>query len=150
MTLRRSSVLALALVAMVAFGVASCGKPDHEAGGPEPAQVKPITGSVLHLVTLSPLAMRELGVETQPVRATATAGGGTTTVIPLTAVIYDPAGKSWAYTVSAPRTFVRRAIVIDHMDGDVVFLRSGPPVGAPVVTVGDAELLGAEYGVGEE
>ncbi len=150
MTWRRSSVLALALLAVVALGVAGCGKPDHEVGGPEPAQVKPIAGSALHLVTLSPLAMRELGVQTQPVRVAATAGGGTTTVIPLTAVIYDPAGKSWAYTVSAPRTFVRKAIVIDRIDGDRVFLRSGPPAGAPVVTVGDAELLGAEYGVGEE
>jgi len=42
------------------------------------------------------------------------------------------------------------AVRIGVRDGDEVLLRSGPPPGTPVVTVGAPELLGAEYGVGEE
>ena len=99
-----------------------------------------------------------MGIRTQPVRSAPSAAAARRrhradaelTVIPLAAVIYDPQGRSWTYTIAAPRTFVRRAIVIDRIDGDEAFLRSGPPVGTPVVTVGAPELLGAEYGVGEE
>ena len=72
------------------------------------------------------------------------------TAIPLAAVIYDPKGRPWTYTIAGPRTYVRKAIVIDRISGDTVLLRSGPPVGTPVVIVGASELLGAEYGVGEE
>ena len=36
-------------------------------------------------------------------------------------------------------------VVIDHVDGDNAVLRSGPPAGTSVVTVGGAELLGTEY-----
>jgi hypothetical protein len=71
-------------------------------------------------------------------------------VIPLSALIYDPQGRSWTYVKLAARTFVRRAVVVDHIDGDTVYLSAGPRLGTPVVTAGAPELLGAEYGVGEE
>lgn len=144
----------------------------------QPAQIRLIPGSAdLHRVTLTQEAVSDVGIRTAPVRAATTAKAGTPqggaraltvtaattaragtprggarvlTVIPLTAVIYDPQGRSWTYVTPAPRTFVRQAITIDHMVGDQVYLRSGPAVGTPVVTVGAAELLGAEYGVGEE
>ncbi|HLZ38593.1 MAG TPA: hypothetical protein VKP64_12735 [Mycobacteriales bacterium] len=77
----------------------------------------------------------------------ATAGS---TVIPLAAVLYDPEGKTWIYTSPTPRTFVRARVTIDHASGTLAHLREGPPPGTPVVTVGAAELFGAEYGVGGE
>jgi hypothetical protein len=89
--------------------------------------------------------MTQLGVRTQPVTAS-----GRFRVVPLTAVIYDPSGSPWTYTVVGARTFLRQPIVVDHIDGDRVFLTSGPSVRTPVVTVGASELLGAEYGVGKE
>jgi transposase InsO family protein len=72
------------------------------------------------------------------------------TVVPLTSVIYDPAGVAWVYTATATRTFSRTKIVIDHTTSDSAYLSSGPPVGSAVVTVGASELMGAEYGVGGE
>jgi hypothetical protein len=46
---------------------------------------------------------------------------------------------------------VRRPITVTVIRGDVALLSTGPPVGARVVTVGTAELLGTEYNIsGEE
>jgi hypothetical protein len=44
-------------------------------------------------------------------------------------------------------TFVPQEVVIARIDGDTAILTSGPAPGTEVVTVGAAELLGAEYGV---
>ena len=65
--------------------------------------------------------------------------------MPLAAVLYDKNGDSWVYTNPSPLTYVRQPVVIDHVDGDSAVLRSGPPAGTAVVTVGGAELLGTEY-----
>ncbi len=84
-------------------------------------------------------------------RAAAAAGRAPKkTVVPLTAVVYDPQGVAWVYTATATRTFVRTKIVIDHTSSGSAYLSSGPPVGSAAVTVGASELLGAEYGVGGE
>ena len=160
---------------IVALALAGCGNGQGTSGYVAPDKVQPIPGTNLNRVTLTEQAMQDLGMQTTPVRKaspvtpkpthtptstpttkptpTATPKTGTAaalTVIPVTAVIYDPQGSSWAYTIVGPRTFARQAIVIDHIVGDEAFLRSGPPVGTPVVTVGASELLGAEYGVGKE
>ena len=68
-------------------------------------------------------------------------------MIPLAAVLYDKDGKTWTYTTSEPLTFVPQEVVIARIDGDTAILTSGPAPGTEVVTVGAAELLGAEYGV---
>jgi hypothetical protein len=162
------------LLIVLGLGLAGCARSQIAADPVPPTQLKLIPGTSLHYVTLSQQAMLDLGVRTQSVRrapssaaaaspssavtatpspgvtAAAPAHPGALTVMPLAAVIYDPQGRSWTYAIAAPRTFVRRAIVIDRIDGDEALLRSGPPVGTPVVTVGAPELLGAEYGVGEE
>ena len=52
---------------------------------------------------------------------------------------------------TAARTYVRQPITIAAILGSTAVLSSGPPVGAAVVTVGAAELLGTEYDIsGEE
>jgi hypothetical protein len=71
-------------------------------------------------------------------------------IIPLKALIYDPQGKTWTYIERSPRTFVRAPVTVQRIAGGTVYLSSGPPAGALVVTVGAPELLGSEYGVGEE
>ncbi len=155
---RSHRLWALALLAVVVgLALGGCARAQTATDAVRPAQIKPIPGTSLHYVTLTQQAIADVGIRTQPVRAassTAAAGSGAgrpgLSEIPLGAVIYDPQGRSWTYTIPAPRTFVRRAVVIDRIDGDEVVLRSGPPVGTPVVTVGAPELLGAEYGVGEE
>jgi biotin carboxyl carrier protein len=70
-------------------------------------------------------------------------------VIPYQAVLYDLNGKSWVYTNPEPFVFVRAAVEIDYVEGDLAVLTSGPSVGSAIVTTGAAELQGAEFGVGE-
>ena len=62
-------------------------------------------------------------------------------------MIYDIEGNTWIYTSPAPLTFVREQIVIDRIEGDQAFLSKEPEFDAPIVTVGVAELYGAETGV---
>jgi hypothetical protein len=68
-------------------------------------------------------------------------------VIPYAAVIYDPHGATWVYTNPEPLVFVRHPIVVDYIDDDEAILSDGPSAGIAVVTVGAAELFGAETGV---
>jgi hypothetical protein len=122
-----------------------------DASGPEPvdygrpATLESVAGTDVNKVTLTDLAARQLGIQTTPVVAAAAK-----TAIPLTALVYGPDGSPWTYTTVGTLTYMRQPLVIDHIDAATVVLRSGPPVGTPVVTVGGQELLGAEYGVGEE
>lgn len=117
-------------------------------------QLVPIPGGDLHQITLAQVAITSLGIQTQPLqqgKVRLQAGGAVNEKnIPFGAVIYDPSGSAWTYTTTGPRSFVRSPITIDRIDGDTALLKAGPAAGTPVVTVGAPELLGAEYGVGEE
>jgi hypothetical protein len=114
----------------------------------QPAVVQSASAGSVPLVTLTALAAQRLDIRTEPVARAA--GAGPALVIPLTAVIYDPQGESWTYTNPQPLTFLRVAIVIDHIAGGQAYLTGGPPAGTAVVTRGAPELLGTEYGVGKE
>ncbi len=68
-------------------------------------------------------------------------------VIPYSAVIYGVNGETWVYINPEPLVYMRQPIVIDYIDGDQVYLVEGPEMGSTVVTMGVAELFGAETGV---
>src|SRR5215468_700738 len=84
--------------------------------------------------------------------APASAGGtGAREIIPYSAVVYDTDGSTWTFVNTVPRTYLRQPITIAAISGNVALLSKGPSVGARVVTVGSAELLGTEYNIsGEE
>src|SRR6266705_6311248 len=109
---------------------ADTGANDHV----QPATVEDISGSPVRRVVLTALAAQRLDVQTQPVAAAP--GGGPLTAVPVRALVYDPAGRSWVYTNPQPLTFVRAAVVVDHVEADRAVLRDGPPVGTAIVTVG--------------
>ena len=110
-----------------------------------PAQVEPIAGSDRSQITLTEEGAGRVGIKTEPVGVAAR--DGTTSTIALAAVIYDENGKTWTYTTPDPLTFVPQQVVIARIDGDNAILKSGPAPGTQVVTVGAAELFGAENGV---
>ena len=112
----------------------------------EAAQVEPIEGTDLSRITLTDEAYTRLGIKTEPVRA-ASASGRQLTAISTAALLYDPDGKTWVFTSTTKSVFVRTAVSIDHIDGDLAYLGDGPAVGTAVVTVGVPELYGAELGV---
>lgn len=68
-------------------------------------------------------------------------------IIPYAAVLYGVHGETWVYTNPEPLVFIRTAITVDYIEGDLAILLEGPEVGTPVVTVGAAELFGTETGV---
>ena len=116
-----------------------------------PAQIKPVAGSQIPQLQLTERAVQRLGIVTQPVRPTTTAGHAAREFIPYSAVVYDTDGSTWTYVNTAARTYERKPITVTEIDGAAALLSAGPAAGTPVVTVGGAELLGTEYDIsGEE
>jgi len=111
-----------------------------------PSVLEPIEGSDIQRVILTEKAAERLDIQTSPVRDEQV-NGSARKVVPYAAVIYDLSGATWVYTNPAPLSFVRESITIDFIEGDQVVLNDGPSSGTEVVTVGVAELYGAETGV---
>jgi hypothetical protein len=150
---------ALLLVAALSLGAAACSGAEAAGEGEyssDAVRLEPVEGTELSKVILSQRAAERLGIETDQVRLAQVAGARNTTgrattrkVISHAAVLYDEAGDTWTFTSPEPLTFLRQPIDIDYIAGGSVMLLNGPPAGTTVVTVGAAELLGAELGVGE-
>jgi hypothetical protein len=165
---RRLSLMALgAALAAAGIFLAGCDRgPDTGNEYVAPATVQSVPGTTVNRVTLTDLAVSRLGIQTTAVVAapagtalrsapptapgTPSPAAPVATVIPLTALVYDPHGLAWTYTNPEHDTYLRVAVVVDHISGNTVVLTAGPPIGTQVVTVGGQELLGTEYGVGEE
>lgn len=62
------------------------------------------------------------------------------------AVVYDIHGNSWVYEQTAPRTYVRRRVAVDHLVDNMAVLANGPKAGTVVVVEGAIELFAAETG----
>jgi hypothetical protein len=140
---------AAGLLTAAALALAACSTAPAPDLAP-PATVVPVKGSDIPRLELAPSAVQRLGIQTQPVTAAAPGTAGATEVIPYPAIVYDTDGSSWAYVALTPDTYVRRPITVTVIRGDVALLSTGPPVGARVVTVGTAELLGTEYDISGE
>ena len=143
----RTRWIAVGLVA-AAVGLAGCGQRPAQASVVEAAKIEPIEGTELNRLTLTARAAERLDIQTFPVVEEQVAGG-TRKVIPYAAVIYGLKGDTWVYTSPAPLTFVRQPISVEYINGAKVVLLDGPPAGTEVVTVGVAELYGADTGIGK-
>ena len=113
----------------------------------KPAQVEKIEGTPFHRVTLTSRASERLDITLAQVED-AVMGGVKRKVVPYGAVLYDAKGDTWVYTSPEALVFVRQQIEVDYVSGDRAVLSSGPAAGTKVVTVGAAELFGAEFEVG--
>ena len=135
------------LGAYLAFAGSSGGSTSEE--GAQPAVVEPTGTDGVSRVVLSQSAAERLNVETAPVtsvRLNRRVRGA----IPYTAVIYDTNGDAWAYTSPEPLVYVRQDVKVVRVRGGEAIFARGPPVGTSVVTVGQVELWGVEYGEIEE
>jgi hypothetical protein len=137
---RRAVGLAL-IVAGVALSGCTEVEPAEEAGY-EPAKVQEVEGSELKQVTLTAEGAERTGLQTAPVRRS-----GAHRVVPYSALIYDGEGRTFVYTATKPRSFLRVAVVVDGIEGDRVLLADGPAAGSRVVTIGATEVYGAELDV---
>lgn len=146
----RRPIVVVALIAVVLAGCGQAATTGNAAAKEDPVEIDEVAGATgLHRITLTDHAARRLGIETVEVGS---AQGGRTQV-PYSSLIYDAAGKAWTYiVVSSPLVFQRHPVTVDQIvsdtAGDYVLLMDGPPLGASVVSVGVAELFGAEFSVG--
>ena len=136
--MKRIHLFFLMSVMVAALGLSACGPKPPTTEKINPSTLKDIEGSDLKQVILTGKAAERIGVETVP---------ASEMVVPYSAVIYDIQGHAWVYTNPEPLTFVRAPIVIDRIEGDQAFLLEGLQTDAPIVTVGVAEIYGAETGV---
>jgi hypothetical protein len=128
----------LILMTVAALQLAACGSKPTPPEKINPSTLEEIEGSELKRVILTQKAADRIGLQTVPVSGK---------IVPYSAVIYDIEGQTWIYTNPAPLTFVRALIVIDRIEGDQAFLSQGLETDDPIVTVGVAEIYGAETGV---
>ena len=133
--------VAVALVAaFVALGPAACKQ--AEAVEQEHYQASKISpGEGDHpVVTLTKLGADQIGLETTPIEDDQ---------IPYASILYDAAdGQPYVFVNSEGLKFHREDVDIEKIDGDTVFLASGPENGTRVVTVGVPQIHGAELEFG--
>lgn len=148
--------IGIVLLLIAGLQLAACGGSSAEAAKEKPAHLEEIAGSEFKQVVLTEKAAERTGIETAPVISGAEVAStdadaftppADQIVVPYAAVIYGLNGETWLYTSPAPLTYVREAITIERIEGDLAFLTEGPEVGTDVVTVGVIELYGEETGI---
>ena len=87
------------------------------------------------------------GIETVAVARRAVREASGTLAVPYSAIWYDAKGHAFVYTVTAPLSYIRAPITVDYVEGDQAILSAGPSAGTEIVTLGVAELYGAETGL---
>ncbi|MET3950265.1 hypothetical protein [Arthrobacter sp. UYEF36] len=144
---QRRLPLAAAVCAALVFSLPACAAPAaaRPAVSEAPAKVEKNAATGIAKLTLTQRGVDRLELKTEPV----TAGAGAEIRLPYGALIYDANGKTWVYTSPAPRVFERQELAVSRVEAGVVTAAAGPPVGTQVVTVGAAELFGAEFNTGK-
>jgi hypothetical protein len=138
----------LLLAALPTMGCAKTSSFDAEAAADDgAAKIEKVNG--VERVVLTAKAAQRLGIATARVTR-AQVRGASRLVVPYSSVLYDASGKAFTFTSPSPLAFVETAIKVDYVTGGKAVLKSGPPVGSSVVTVGSAELLGTAHGVEED
>jgi len=144
--MHRCMVVALSIAVLQLWACAE--KPAEQEGEEKSAVVEPVEGTEVSSVTLTEEAAKRLDIQAALIHDEQI-NGKQRKVMPYAAVLYDPEGETWAFTNPQPLVFVRQAVKIDYIEDDHAVLLEGPPSGTQVVTIGAAELFGAEIGVGE-
>ena len=155
--------------------LAGCGG-SNNAPIPSSGRHLALAGSPAGEVVLSSLGAQRIGLQTQAARAvpaptpgpptvkTTIVGGvkhTTTTpaptptvpagspsvIIPYSAIVYDPSGKTYAFTQTGPLTYVEVPVDVGRVSGNSAYLVKGPKAGMEVVSVGAEELYGVQTGV---
>lgn len=142
---RHRHALALAAIALGLAGTLSaCTQVEENETTYAASTHEAIRGSDIPRVTFTAEAARRADVQTVPVREI-----GHHRVIPYAALIYDDAGRTYAFVSAKPLTYLRTPVEVTRIAGDEVQLAGGPAPGTAVVTVGAAEVYSAESEVEE-
>ena len=137
----------LAVVGVIGLVTAGCGTAEgSSAAVAPPAKVVPAGGQVS--VELSPAGAQRIQIATG--QAIAGTGGlyKGLTVVPTSALLYEPDGTTVVYTVTGTLTYTIRIVTVSFINGPDVLIKAGLAPGTEIVTEGAAELLGVQNGVG--
>lgn len=139
--------LAAAVCAALVFSLPACAQPSvtPASAAEAPAKVEKNATTGIAKLTLTQRGIDRLELKTEPVAA----GTGTDVLLPYGALMYDANGKTWVYTNPAPRVYERQSVSVTKVEAGVVTSSAGPAVGTQVVSVGAAELFGAEFNTGK-
>ena len=137
-------IVALLVLAVLQFW--ACQKEDGSHHFEPPSVVEEIEEPDFSRVTLTERAMERIGIQTAAVSEVSNLP--LKKAVPYSALLYGPEGQTWVYTSPQSRVFVRYVVDVDYIEGDIVVLNDGPPVGTVVATVGVAELYGTEFEIG--
>lgn len=141
---RRGIMWSFTLALAFSLVLGGCGDAhDAKHHTTHPAKVEATGDAGFSRLTLTERAVERLGIELAEVMA---AGDGL--AAPYGALLYDAQGGTWVYVSPQPNVFQRAAVEVERIEGDTLYLRSGPAVGTRVVIVGAAELHGAEFEIG--
>ena len=138
---------AMAAVILIALPLSGCRQDAAASPKQSPATLEESGQPGIKRVRLTERAAERLGIEMAAVREEAVTIADNSVqrkVIPYGAIIYDTKGQTWTFTNPEPLVFIRHSVTVERISGDKVILTEGPPVGTTVVTVGSAELMGAE------
>jgi hypothetical protein len=165
----------LIVVGLAGLALAGCGS-SSSASIPLSGKHETVAGSSAGRVVLTQLGAEHIGVRTAKVQAVARPAppppvvkttivngvkhstttptpaptipaGSPTAIIPYSAIVYDPSGKTYAFANIGPLTYVEVPVAVDHISGNAAYLVKGPRPGTPVVSVGAEELYGVQTGV---
>jgi hypothetical protein len=139
------------LLTLTTLSLVACSRSSAETIREAPVKVEAVAGSEFNHITLTERAAERLGIQSESVREEAI-DGGTKKVVPYAAIIYGVNGETWAYIRNPDAdslTFVRVPLTVERIEGDLAILSEGPELGAEVITMGVAELYGADTGVGK-
>lgn len=140
----------LTAVIIVAFFLYNDFAQDSDSAVAEPSKKESVLGDEFTSVTLAEKEAQRLGIETVPAREEWVARSQAVRIIvPYASIIYGLHGETWVYTSTEPRKYLRQEVSVDLIDGGTALLLKGPQAGTEVVTVGVAELFGAETGIGK-
>ncbi len=139
------------VIAAVLLGVvlAGCGS-EHDASTPASARLVGATGSSPGQIIVSQLGKERIGLQTAPVQSVSAAPGPRSAdkvIVPYSALVYDPSGKTFVFLQRSPLTYIEVPATVDRISGGSAYLTVGPKPGTKVVTVGAEELYGVQTGV---
>jgi len=134
------------LIIFTLFQLTACENNHNNKEKEHPSEVEDIEGTDLNEITLTAKAIERIGLQT--VEVTEVHGSPLRLTVPYSSILYDSQGQVWVYKNSRNSTFIRHKVEVDYIKGNTVYLIEGPPAGTKVISIGVAEVYGAEFEVG--
>lgn len=148
-TRRLAVPAAIAIAATVAaLGIAGCGRSAEPPAQVGPARLVPTGAGGTPSVVLSQAGAGRIGLTTGQAGLGRLGSYAGMTIVPYSALLYEPDGQAVVYAVTGRLTYTLRFVIVRGINGNDVLVSAGLAPGTQIVTTGGEELLGVQNGVG--